>query len=157
MGSGKTIPSSLCLGRNPFRCRPSRRIVLRFRPDEVNRLASNAAKQEDVSIDLVRAVMRQESGFRPCAVSTSGAQGLMQLMPATAADLQVSDPFDPKQNVTAGARYLKQLLQKYGGDLQRTLGAYNAGPARVDTAGGVPAIPETQNYVSDILSRISVN
>jgi soluble lytic murein transglycosylase-like protein len=125
--------------------------------DEVDRLASEAARAEDVSVDLVRAVMRRESGFRPCAVSARGAQGLMQLMPATAADLRVSDPFDARQNVAAGVRFLKQLIDKYGGDLERALGAYNAGPGRVDRSGGVPLIPETRNYVSDILDRVSVD
>jgi soluble lytic murein transglycosylase-like protein len=78
----------------------------------------------------------------------------MQLMPATAQDLNVSDPFDPKQNVSAGARYLKQLMDRYGGDIERALGAYNAGPSRVDRTGGVPQIRETQNYVWDIVGRL---
>jgi soluble lytic murein transglycosylase-like protein len=124
---------------------------------QVDRLATDAARNEDVSVDLVRSVMEQESGFRPCAVSARGAQGLMQLMPATAADLRVSDPFDPQQNVTAGARYLKQLLEKYGGDVGRALAAYNAGPARVDRTRGLPPIPETQTYISGVLSRLAVD
>ena len=121
---------------------------------EVDRLAADASKTEHLSVDLIRTVMEKESGFRPCAVSNQGAQGLMQLMPATAQDLNVSDPFDPKQNVSAGARYLKQLLDKYSGDVERALGAYNAGPARVDRSGGVPQIRETQNYVLDIVGRL---
>ena len=121
---------------------------------EVDRLAADASKSEHLSVDLIRTVMEKESGFRPCAVSSQGAQGLMQLMPATAQDLNVSDPFDPKQNVSAGARYLKQLLDKYSGDVERALGAYNAGPGRVDRTGGVPQIRETQNYVLDIAGRL---
>jgi hypothetical protein len=121
---------------------------------EVDRLAADASMSEHLSADLIRTVMEKESGFRPCAVSSRGAQGLMQLMPATAQDLNVSDPFDPKQNVSAGARYLKQLLDKYSGDIERALGAYNAGPARVDRTGGVPQIRETQNYVLDIVGRL---
>jgi soluble lytic murein transglycosylase-like protein len=121
---------------------------------QVDRLATDASTQVHLSADLIRTVMEKESAFRPCALSSRGAQGLMQLMPATASDLNVSDPFDPKQNVLAGARYLKQLLNKYGGDLEKALGAYNAGPARVDGAGGVPNIPETQKYVLDIVGRL---
>jgi soluble lytic murein transglycosylase-like protein len=97
-------------------------------------------------------VIKQESGFRPCAVSPVGAQGLMQLMPDTADQLRVADAFDPAQNVNGGAAYLKQLLTKYKGDIKLTLGAYNAGPKRTDDAGGVPNIPETQNYVASILA-----
>ena len=124
-------------------------------PDaEVNRLVDEAAKQESLKSDLLRAVIRQESGSRPCAVSVKGAQGLMQLMPATVAEFGVADPFDPTQNVQAGAKYLKQLLERYGGDVPKALAAYNAGPARVDRAGGVPSIPETINYVSSILAAL---
>jgi soluble lytic murein transglycosylase-like protein len=101
-------------------------------------------------------VIRKESAFYPCAVSPKGALGLMQLMPATAEMLGVTDPFDPKQNVDAGAKFLKQLIEKYAGDLPLALSAYNAGPARVDTARGVPDIAETKNYVADILSSIRV-
>jgi soluble lytic murein transglycosylase-like protein len=119
---------------------------------EVDSLIDTAAKREGVEPELIRGVMKQESGFRPCAVSPKGAVGLMQLMPQTAADLEVNDPFDPKDNVTAGTRLLRQLLQHYDGDLAMTLGAYNAGAARVDADMGVPAIPETMNYVQRILS-----
>jgi len=90
-------------------------------------------------------------------VSKKGALGLMQLMPATVVGLNVEDPFDPKENVDAGARFLKQLLQRYGGDVALALGAYNAGPARVDAAGDVPAIPETMDYVNDILTQIGLS
>jgi soluble lytic murein transglycosylase-like protein len=80
--------------------------------------------------------------------------GLMQLMPASASQLGVSNPFDPEANVDAGAKLLKELLTRYGGDLPLALGAYNAGPARVDAAAGVPGIPETQEYVKRILSGL---
>lgn len=122
--------------------------------EEVESLIDENARREDLKPELLREVMRRESGFRPCAVSRSGAQGLMQLMPATAEQFHVTDAFDPKQNAAAGARFLKTLLTKYGGDVSLALGAYNAGPTRVDNAGGVPAIPETQNYVTAILQAM---
>lgn len=120
---------------------------------DVDRLAGTAAQTHGIEPDLLKAVMRQESGFRPCAVSPKGAMGLMQLMPATAGQFQVADPFDPAANIDAGARYLKQLLDRYGGDLKRALSAYNAGPARVDKQG-VPAIAETQEYLRRILMEV---
>ena len=120
---------------------------------EGNALASQAGQSEGLAAELLRAVMRQESSFYPCAVSRRGAMGLMQLMPTTAAQFGVQDPFDPKENVGAGARFLKQLLARYGGDLALALGAYNAGPAKVDEAGGVPPLAETQDYVRKILGQ----
>jgi membrane-bound lytic murein transglycosylase B len=117
-------------------------------------LVESAAKKAKVPVDLLSAVIEQESGFRPCSVSAKGAMGLMQLMPSTANDLGVQDAFDPNQNVEAGASLLKTLMDRYGGDLNRVLGAYNAGPGRVDEAGGVPAIPETMKYVEGILGRL---
>ena len=119
-------------------------------PGETEKLIATAARTQSVSADLLRAVIRQESAFRPCAVSEKGAQGLMQLMPATAAAFNVSDPFDPQQNIIGGAAYLRQLMQRYAGDAALALSAYNAGPQRVDRVEGIPDIPETQNYVSSI-------
>jgi soluble lytic murein transglycosylase-like protein len=120
----------------------------------VTPLIETAAKSNDLQIKLVRAVIERESAFRPCAVSAKGAQGLMQLMPETAGELNVKDPFDPKENIAAGARYLKQLLDKYKGDTKLALAAYNAGPSAVDTANGIPDIPETRDYVAAILKNI---
>lgn len=119
----------------------------------VNPLIEEAAKQQSLDPKLLRAVIAQESGFRACAVSVKGAQGLMQLMPETASELGVANPFDPKQNVDGGARYLKQLIEKYKGDLPQALGAYNAGPETVDESGGVPDLEETREYVGAILAR----
>src|SRR5208283_1202097 len=119
----------------------------------VNPLIDDAAKQNGLEPKLIRAVVERESAFRPCAVSAKGAQGLMQLMPETAAELGVADPFDPKQSVDAGARYLKQLIDKYKGDLPQALGAYNAGPQNVDDSGGVPDLQETRDYVDAVLTR----
>ncbi|MBI4877378.1 MAG: transglycosylase SLT domain-containing protein [Acidobacteria bacterium] len=123
-------------------------------PAQLNSYVQDAAKREGVEADLLLSVIRQESGFRPCAVSSKGAQGLMQLMPSTAAMLNVHDPFDARQNIDAGSRLLKQLITRYSGDLALALGAYNAGPGAVDRHGGVPPYRETVNYVSDVLSRV---
>jgi len=121
---------------------------------ELTPLIEQAARQEGVEESLLHAVAEQESGFRPCAVSPKGAMGLMQLMPATATELGVDDPFDAQENLLSGARYLKQLLTRFGGNVALALGAYNAGPARVEESGGVPAIPETTAYVRDILNKL---
>jgi len=113
-----------------------------------------AAKAQDVQPDLLRAVIERESGFRPCAISAKDARGLMQLMPATVEQFGLVDPFDPKENVGAGAKYLKQLLDKYKGDLKLALAAYNAGPASVDQVASVPPLTETQDYVEAILKKL---
>ena len=120
---------------------------------ELFQMIDRAAQKEGVDPALVREIARQESAFRPCAVSPKGAEGLMQLMPATQMQFDVTDPFDPGQSLDAGTKLLKQLLDRYHGDLSMALGAYNAGPTRVDKAGGVPEIPETKNYVLSILNR----
>jgi len=120
----------------------------------LNALIDQSSKNEGVKAELIRAVIGQESGGRPCAVSSKGAQGLMQLMPATAAQFGVGDPFDPKQNVEAGTKLLKQLLAKYNGDVSLALSAYNAGENHVDRKRGVPSIPETMQYVTAILAKL---
>jgi len=123
--------------------------------EELDKLIEENSSGQGVKSDLIRAVISEESGNRPCAVSPKGAQGLMQLMPETSGQFGVKDPFDPKENVEAGTKLLKQLLEKYSGDLKLTLSAYNAGSGRVDQEGGVPSIPETMNYVTDILEKLS--
>jgi soluble lytic murein transglycosylase-like protein len=120
---------------------------------QVDLLIGDAARREGLDAALLRGVMKQESGFRPCAVSPKGAMGLMQLMPSTAEQFGIQDPFDAGSNLDGGARFLRQLLDKYGGDVTKALGAYNAGPARVDAAGSVPAIPETMDYIRQILGN----
>jgi soluble lytic murein transglycosylase-like protein len=123
--------------------------------EELRDAIEDAARREGLTPDLLRAMIGQESGFRPCAVSRRGAQGLMQLMPATQAQFGVSDAFDARQNIGAGAKLMKRLLDRYGGDLALALGAYNAGPGHVDRYGGVPLFPETLNYVSSVLEKLA--
>jgi len=109
------------------------------------------ARQHRVQPALVKAVIAVESNFDATAVSKKGAQGLMQLMPATAVRLGVEDPFQPTQNVRGGTIYLRSMLDRYG-DMERALAAYNAGPSAVDRHGGVPPYPETQDYVARVLT-----
>ncbi len=123
---------------------------------ELTPLIEQAAQKEQVDPNLLRAVAQQESGFRSCAVSPKGAMGLMQLMPGTVQDLGVTDPFDPAESLLSGAHLLKQLLARFGGDTALALGAYNAGPARVEQSGGIPPIPETIQYVQHIMSRLPI-
>jgi soluble lytic murein transglycosylase-like protein len=120
---------------------------------QLSKMIDEVAGKNGVSADLVKEVARQESGFKPCVISNKGAQGLMQLMPATQVQFAVSDPFDAQQSLEAGSKLLKQLLDRYNGDVSKALGAYNAGAGRVDKADGVPDIPETKNYVLSILAR----
>ena len=113
-----------------------------------------AANANGVPPALVKAVVKAESGFNPNAVSHAGAQGLMQLMPSTAAGLGVTDPFDPQQNLNGGAKFLRQLMDQFGGDMSKVLAGYNAGPGAVQKYGGIPPYEETQAYVPKVLGYV---
>jgi soluble lytic murein transglycosylase-like protein len=113
-------------------------------------MIDDAAAAHGISAHLIRAVVQAESAFDPAAVSPVGAQGLMQLMPTTATLMGVSDPFDARQNVFAGTKYLSQLLDRFDGDVALALAGYNAGPTRVARCRGIPPYRETRRYVAKI-------
>lgn len=120
--------------------------------EDVDKAIEDAAARHNVDPNLVRAIIKVESNYNPRAVSRKGAMGLMQLMPKTARGLNVSNPFDPQQNVDAGVRHLKGLLQNFNGDVGLSLAAYNAGQGAVARNNGIPPYAETQNYVKRITS-----
>lgn len=111
----------------------------------------DAAKLYSLPVELVAAVMRIESGGNPNAVSIVGAMGLMQLMPGTASDMGVEDPYDPRQNIMGGARYLRILINTFDGSVALALAAYHAGSATVEKYGGIPPYPDTRKYIVDVI------
>jgi soluble lytic murein transglycosylase-like protein len=113
-------------------------------------IIKEAAEEYDMDPNLIHAVMQAESAFHPYAVSRSGAEGLMQLMPALSDEMGVSDAFDPRENIRGGVRYLKRLLNHHNGNLDLALASYNAGPGNVQRYGGVPPFRETRHYVKTI-------
>jgi len=121
-------------------------------PAQIDALVQQNATTWQVDPALVKAVIANESGFNANATSKVGAQGLMQLMPDTAASLGVHNAYDPAQNVAGGTRYLRGLLDRFNGDEKLAIAAYNAGPGAVEKYGGVPPYAETQNYVQNVLS-----
>lgn len=123
-------------------------------PPQYAAKVSELAARFDLSPSLIEALVWQESRWQPNARSPVGARGLAQLMPGTARELGV-DPDDPFANLEGGARYLRQQLDRFDGDLEKALAAYNAGPGRVIRAGGIPRIRETQNYVVSVIGRLS--
>jgi hypothetical protein len=121
-----------------------------FTQQDIDAAIDEAAARHHVDPSLVRSVVKVESNFNPNAVSPKGAMGLMQLMPSTARSLNVANPFDPAQNVDAGVRHLRKLLDSYGGNIRLSLAAYNAGSGAVARSAGVPHFRETQDYVRRI-------
>ena len=121
-------------------------------PAQIDALVQQNASTWQVDPALIKAVIANESGFDANATSGVGAQGLMQLMPATAASLGVRDAYDPVQNVAGGTRYLKGLLDRFGGDKRLAIAAYNAGPGAVEKYGDIPPYRETRNYVQNVLA-----
>lgn len=117
---------------------------------EIKRLILENARAFEVDPALIEAIVANESGFDPNARSAVGAQGLMQLMPQTAASLGVTEPYDPAQNIRGGTSYLRGLLRRFGGSIERAVAAYNAGPAAVAKYGGVPPYAQTKTYVRNV-------
>jgi soluble lytic murein transglycosylase-like protein len=115
-------------------------------------IIQNASEKYNVDADLVKAVIQNESNYDPNAVSSAGALGLMQLMPATAANLGVENPMDPEENIEGGVKLLRELLNQFGGNLTNVVAAYNAGAGAVQQYGGIPPYQETQTYVNRVLS-----
>jgi soluble lytic murein transglycosylase-like protein len=121
---------------------------------DFNEIIDYAARKYNINSSIIKSVIKAESNFNPNAVSSAGAQGLMQLMPGTAKLLGVTDSFDPAQNIDGGVKYLRDMLDKFGGNLELALAAYNAGPGNVTKYGGIPPFTETQNYVKKIMGYI---
>lgn len=136
----------------------ARRAAEHFVPlpeDELESLIERHAEEQSLEPRLVRAVMQVESGYNPVARSIDGAMGLMQLMPDTARELAVADPWDPEQNVRGGTAYLRKMLDRFDGDLHLALAGYNAGPEAVDRWGGVPPYSETRSYIERVMRLVS--
>lgn len=117
---------------------------------------AEAAKRNGISSSLLKALIHVESYFNPKAVSKKGAMGLMQIMPENLEPLEISDPFDPWQNIMGGARYLKSMLERFSGKLDLALAAYNAGPTAVEKYNDIPPYPETQNYVQKVMKAFRI-
>ena len=123
----------------------------------LNDIFEKAAKKYGVPVELLKAIGYTESNFRVDATSHCGAQGIMQLMPATAKSLGVTDAYDPEQNIMGGAKYISQMLKKYNGNISLALAAYNAGSGNVAKYGGIPPFKETQNYVVKVTQYMKQN
>jgi len=135
--------------RKNYRSQPPR--LIDVSNSDLDQLIVNHARRKQLDPDLVRAVIQVESAYRPGALSQKGAMGLMQLMPETAQELSVDDPWDPGQNVRGGTDYLRYLIDLFGGKLELALAGYNAGPTAVERYGGIPPYQETRNYVERVM------
>ena len=142
-GAGRRASKETTLRRMPPRW---------WRRRKSMRWSMTTRNRKTVDPALIKAIIANESGFNANATSNVGAQGLMQLMPGTAAGLGVTDAYDPAQNVAGGTKYIKGLLGKFNGDVRLAVAAYNAGPGAVEKYGGVPPYAETQNYVQNVLA-----
>ncbi|MEK7824812.1 MAG: transglycosylase SLT domain-containing protein [Nitrospirota bacterium] len=123
----------------------------KIQPQTLNKAIDRASKMHSIDPNLVKAVIKAESGFDPTAISPAGALGLMQLMPKTAEQLNVFDPFNPEENIEAGTRYLSYLLDSFDGDLRMSLAAYNAGESLVRRHNSIPPFEETRDYIKRVL------
>ena len=127
-----------------------------YTSNKYDRIISEASKRHGIAFPLLKAQIKVESDFNPRAVSKKGALGLMQIMPENIKALRVSNPFDPRENIMAGARYFKNLLERYNGELHLALAAYNAGPNAVDQYKRVPPYRETVNYVEKVMKYYQI-
>lgn len=134
-----------------FALQPSLMNTTSSNPTDYDQYITNAAAKYNVDPKLIKSVISNESGFDPMSVSSTGAVGLMQLMPGTARSLGVTDPFDPQQNIDGGTKYLREMLDTFGNNKMLAVAAYNAGPGSVQKYNGVPPFQETQNYVRKVL------
>lgn len=151
-GGMVTVPAEAVLAIEPEDVFPAPAAIESTEP--FADLIRAAAQESGLEEHLISSVIAVESNFNPRAVSRKNAQGLMQLMPATAAQFEVKDVFDPQQNIVAGTRYLKALLDRYSNDLRLALAAYNAGPDRVTRHGGIPPFAETRAYVERVVKEL---
>ena len=129
---------------------------LGYTTNRYDHLITGASTRQGVSFSLLKALIKAESNFNPEAVSRAGAKGLMQIMPANIKDLKIKDPFDPRENIMGGARYLKKLIKRFNGELSLALAAYNAGPSVVERHQGIPPIKETEEFVEKVLKYYAI-
>jgi soluble lytic murein transglycosylase-like protein len=129
---------------------------LGYTTNRYDHLITGASTRQGVSFSLLKALIKAESNFNPEAVSRAGAKGLMQIMPANIKDLKIKDPFDPRENIMGGARYLKKLIKRFNGELPLALAAYNAGPSVVERHQGIPPIKETEEFVEKVLKYYAI-